>query len=101
MEDCQGLTETLIGYKIRDYLLEFNCIQDISHNDHVLHSTPVHVNKYINIKPLIEKYKKEIEKYVFPSGRELVFKDAEARKLIRSVQKMKIINSNSFQLIDL
>jgi len=47
-----------------------------------------------DIKPLIEKYKKEIEKYIYPSGRDLVFKDAEARKLIRSVQKMKIINLN-------
>lgn len=36
------------------------------------------------------KYKKEIEKYVYPSGRNLDLRETEARKVIRSVQKMKI-----------
>lgn len=43
------------------------------------------------IEKLAAKYKKEIEKYVYPSGREMDLRETEARKVIRSVQKLKII----------
>ena len=42
------------------------------------------------IEKLAAKYKKEIEKYIYPSGRNLELRETEARKVIRSVQKMKI-----------
>ncbi len=47
-----------------------------------------------DINELAEKYKKEIEKYVYPSGNNLVLKESEARKLIRTVRKMKVIELN-------
>ena len=47
-----------------------------------------------DIYELAEKYKKEIEKYVYPSGSNLVLKETEARKLIRTVRKMKVIELN-------
>jgi len=47
-----------------------------------------------DINELAEKYKKEIEKYVYPAGNNLVLKESEARKLIRTVRKMKIIELN-------
>ncbi|WP_346859522.1 hypothetical protein [uncultured Draconibacterium sp.] len=47
-----------------------------------------------DIYELAEKYKKEIEKYVYPSGSNLVLKESEARKLIRTVRKMKVIELN-------
>ncbi len=46
------------------------------------------------IKQLVEKYKKEIERYVYPNGRNMQLRETEARKLIRTVQKMKIIELN-------
>ena len=46
------------------------------------------------IKGLVEKYKKEIEKYIYPSGRNMQLRETEARKLIRTVQKMKITELN-------
>lgn len=46
------------------------------------------------IKQLIEKYKKEIERYVYPSGRNMQLRETEARKIIRTVQKMKITELN-------
>ncbi|GBF22575.1 MULTISPECIES: DUF6155 family protein [Arenibacter] len=46
------------------------------------------------IKGLAEKYKKEIEKYIYPSGRNMQLRETEARKLIRTVQKMKITELN-------
>ena len=47
-----------------------------------------------DINELAEKYKKEIEKYVYPSGNNLVLKEAEARKLIRTIRKMKVVELN-------
>lgn len=47
-----------------------------------------------DINELAEKYKKEIEKYVYPSGNNLVLKESEARKLIRTVRKMKVVELN-------
>jgi len=47
-----------------------------------------------NINELVEKYKKEIEKYIYPSGNNLVLKEAEAKKLIKTVRKMKVIELN-------
>ena len=41
-------------------------------------------------KKLAEKYKKEIEKYIYPSGRNMVLREIEARKIIRVIRKMKI-----------
>ncbi len=43
-----------------------------------------------SIKQLKEKYKLEIEKYVLPHGRGMVLQEKEARKLIRTIRKMKI-----------
>ena len=43
-----------------------------------------------DVSDLIEKYKKEIERYVYPSSYSATFKEMEARKLIRSIRKMKI-----------
>ena len=54
------------------------------------------VKNYLNvfatgeIKQLVEKYKKEIEKYIYPNGRNMVMRETEARKIIRNVRKMKI-----------
>ncbi len=47
-----------------------------------------------NINELAEKYKKEIEKYVYPTGNKLILKESEARKLIRTVRKMKVVELN-------
>ena len=43
-----------------------------------------------NIKKLIEKHKKEIERLVYPKGVNFNSKEAEARKLIRNIRKMKL-----------
>jgi len=43
-----------------------------------------------NIKQLIDKYKFEIEEYIYPHGRNMVLREREARKLIRIIRKMKI-----------
>ncbi len=48
----------------------------------------------VKIETLIEKYKKEIERYVYPSGREMLLRESEARKIIRNVRKMKIVELN-------
>ncbi len=48
----------------------------------------------VKIETLIEKYKKEIERYVYPSGREMILRESEARKIIRNVRKMKIVELN-------
>ncbi len=47
-----------------------------------------------NIEELIEKYKKEITNYVCPSGIAMIDRDADARKLIRKVRKMKLLVLN-------
>lgn len=57
MDDCQAFLEKLISLRIKSFLIKNNCITNIELTDHVLRSTPVHVNKYVNIKPLIENYK--------------------------------------------
>ena len=46
------------------------------------------------IKGLVEKYQKEIEKYIYPSGRNMQLRETEARKLIRTVKKMRIAELN-------
>ena len=46
------------------------------------------------IKQLVEKHKKEIEKYIYPSGRNMTLRETEARKLIRTLRKMKITELN-------
>ena len=48
----------------------------------------------VNIETLAEKYKKDIARYVYPSGREMVLRESEARKIIRTVRKMKITPLN-------
>jgi len=48
----------------------------------------------VKIETLIEKYKKEIGGYIYPSGREMVLRESEARKIIRTVRKMKITELN-------
>lgn len=47
-----------------------------------------------DINELAEKYKKEIEKYIYPTGNNLVLKESEAKKLIRTVRKMKVVELN-------
>ncbi|MBA6153071.1 DUF6155 family protein [Gelidibacter maritimus] len=47
-----------------------------------------------DIQELAEKYKKDIEKYVYPSGREMNLRETEARKIIRTVRKMNITELN-------
>jgi len=46
------------------------------------------------IKNLAENYKKEIGKYVYPSGRNMILRETEARKIIRNVRKMNIKELN-------
>ncbi len=46
------------------------------------------------IKQLVEKYKKDIERYIYPSGRNMQLRETEARKIIRNVKKMKITELN-------
>ncbi len=48
----------------------------------------------VNIEILIEKYRKEIERYVYPKGRDMVLRESEARKIIRTVRKMNITELN-------
>lgn len=45
-------------------------------------------------KELVEKYKKQIEKYIYPNGRNMDLRETEARKIIRTVRKMKITELN-------
>ncbi|WP_238987286.1 DUF6155 family protein [Confluentibacter flavum] len=47
-----------------------------------------------DIEQLTEKYKKEIEKYIYPNGRNLDLRETEARKIIRTVSKMNITELN-------
>ena len=47
-----------------------------------------------DIEQLIKKYKKEIEKYIYPKGRNMDLREIEARKIIRTVRKMNIIALN-------
>jgi len=47
-----------------------------------------------DVKTLVDKYKREIEKYVYPKGRDMVMHETEARKLIRTVRKMNITELN-------
>ena len=47
-----------------------------------------------DIKKMTEKYKLETEKYVLPHGREMILREKEARKLIRTIRKMKIVELN-------
>lgn len=47
-----------------------------------------------SIKELVKKYKEDIEVYTYPYGRNMVLREAEARKLIRSVRKMQITRLN-------
>ena len=51
-----GFIAWLISVRIKAILTENKCIEDIKENGkHILSSTPVHVNKYVNLKPLLEK----------------------------------------------
>lgn len=47
-----------------------------------------------DIEQLKKKYKKEIERYIYPNGRNMELRETEARKIIRSVRKMKITELN-------
>lgn len=46
------------------------------------------------INQLVDKYKKEIERYIYPNGRDMQLRETEARKIIRTIQKMKITELN-------
>lgn len=45
-------------------------------------------------KELAEKYKEQIEKYIYPHGRNMDLREVEARKIIRNVRKMKMVELN-------
>ena len=47
-----------------------------------------------DIQKLTEKYKKEIERYIYPNGRNMDLRETEARKIIRTVRKMNITELN-------
>ncbi len=47
-----------------------------------------------DVNTLVEKYKYEIERYVYPFGRDMILREREARKLIRKVRKMNITELN-------
>jgi Zn-dependent M16 (insulinase) family peptidase len=47
-----------------------------------------------DIEQLTGKYKKEIEKYIYPNGKNMVLRETEARKIIRTVRKMNITELN-------
>lgn len=47
-----------------------------------------------DIDTQIEKYKSEIERYIYPKGSSLDMHESEARKIIRSVRKMNITELN-------
>lgn len=47
-----------------------------------------------DIEKLTDKYKNEIERYIYPHGRDMVLRETEARKIIRTVRKMKITQLN-------
>lgn len=53
----QEFVQKLVGKRIKRMLSENECIKDITDfKQHILSSTPVHVNKYVNLKPLLEKH---------------------------------------------
>ena len=47
-----------------------------------------------DIQKLTEKYKKEVERYIYPNGRNMDLRETEARKIIRTVRKMNITELN-------
>ncbi len=47
-----------------------------------------------DIKKLAEKYKSQIEKYVYPFGNQMVLREKEAKKLIQEIRKLKIVELN-------
>lgn len=55
-EEYLQFISRLISNRIKTLLLDNNCIEDIKEGDHILSSTPVHVNKYVNLKPVLEKH---------------------------------------------
>ena len=51
-----GFIANLISVRIKAILSENKCIENINEKGkHILSSTPVHVNKYVNLKPVLEK----------------------------------------------
>lgn len=52
-----GFISGLISKRIKEILSENNCIEPlVEFGKHILSSTPVHVNKYVNLKPVLEKH---------------------------------------------
>jgi hypothetical protein len=51
-----GFIAGLISVRIKAILSDNRCIENIKEKGkHILFSTPVHVNKYVNLKPVLEK----------------------------------------------
>jgi len=46
------------------------------------------------VKQILEKYKSEIEKYIYPYGRNMILRESEARKKIKEIRKLKIAELN-------
>lgn len=54
---CWGYISGLISKKIKLILSKNKCIEDLADKKmHILSSTPVHVNKYVNLKPVLENH---------------------------------------------
>ena len=54
---CWGYISGLISKKIKLILSQNKCIEDLADKGmHILSSTPVHVNKYVNLKPVLENH---------------------------------------------
>ncbi len=47
-----------------------------------------------DIEKQTEKYKREIERYIYPKGTNMDLRETEARKIIRAVRKMNITELN-------
>ena len=55
-EEYLNFISKLTGKRIKALLSDNKCIEDMDDSSmHILSSTPVHVNKYVNLKPLLEK----------------------------------------------
>lgn len=54
--DLRLFVDEIVSAKIENFILEKECIKPTEKNNHKLNSTPVHVNKYVNLKPILEDF---------------------------------------------
>lgn len=56
-KEFKNFINELISLKIESFIVDKSCIKPIEKkDDHILNSTPVHVNKYVNLKPILEDF---------------------------------------------